>query len=111
MYAVGFREAVLKYYDNNHTYKDTCRNFHISPVTLRDWLKRREAGSLEANYRGTQPKLDRAALKRYVDGHPDAYQHEMAEALGCSQSCICYNLKKIGYTCKKKTSAMPNRTR
>ena len=103
MYSTGFREAVLKYYDGGHKYKETCEAFGISQATLFEWLKlREETGSLKSRHHGTKPKIDRATLKKYVDEHPDAFQREIAEEFGCSRTCICQNLKKIGYTLKKR---------
>ena len=111
MYAVGYREAVLDFYYNNHTYRETSEAFDISQATLAGWIKKqRETGSLNPCYRGSEPKIDREALRQYMDEHPDAYQYEVAEVFGCSQSCICHNLQKIGYTLKKKTTVTQNRT-
>ena len=111
MYSVGYREAVLDYYDNGHTYRETCSEFQINSATLSSWIKRKkEIGSPKANYRGTEPKIDREKLKKYVDKHPDAYQREIAEVFNCSQSTIGYNLKKLGYTFKKKPSDIKSKT-
>lgn len=110
MYSVGYRQAVLDFYNNGHTYRETCCEFQINSATLSSWIKRKEEiGSPEANYHGRKPKIDREELKKYVDEHPDAYQYEVAEEFGCSQSTIGYNLKKIGYTCKKKPFDIKNK--
>lgn len=112
MYSADFREAVVNYHRKGNSYRNTCSTFGISQTTLSKWLKKSDAGTLaDSGYHGTRPKIDRDALKTYVDRHPDAYQRELAEEFGCSQPCICYNLAKIGYTFKKKTAGMPNRTR
>ena len=67
MYSVGYREAVLDYYDNGHTYRETCSEFQINSATLSSWIKRKkEFGSPKANYCGTEPKIDREKLKKYV---------------------------------------------
>ena len=102
MYDIGFRKAVLQYRKNSHTYIETCCEFGITQQTLRNWIKRdNETGSPYSKYRGTEPRaLDRDELKTYVDGHPDAYQHEIAAAMGCSRQCVGYNLRKMGYTLK-----------
>ena len=111
MYETGFREAVIKFYNNGHTYRDTCKEFNISQATLRSWIKlQAETGSLKSRYHGTSPTIDRAEVKEFVDIHPDAYQREIAEHCGCSQSCISRILKALGYTFKKKTSGTQNKT-
>ena len=103
MYSIGYQEAVLKYYHSGHSYRETCDTFDICMQTLSNWLKKEKTGSLAGNYHGTKPKIDRDALKAYIDEHPDAYQRELAEEFGFSQPCICYNLQKIGYSLKKRT--------
>ena len=105
VYSVGYREAVLDYLDNGHTYREACKEFKINCATLCNWVKRkRELDSLEANYQGRKSIINLEELKKYVDANPDAYQYEIAEEFHCAQSTICYNLNKLGYTFKKKPS-------
>jgi len=40
------------------------------------------------------PKIDLEKLKTYLAEHPDAYQKEMAQEFGCSESGIRYVLKQ-----------------
>ena len=67
MYSVGYREAVLEYLDNGHTYREACKEFKINCATLCNWVKRkRELDSLEANYQGRKSIIDLEELKKYV---------------------------------------------
>ena len=109
MHSLEFRKAALKYYHKAHSYMKTCEAFEISQSTLHEWIKREGTGCLESRCHGTSPKIDREKLREYVDEHPDAYQREIAEVFGCSQPTICYNLKVLGYTLKKRPAGMPNR--
>ena len=56
-------------------------------------------------------KIDPEKLKAYVAEHPDAYQSEMAEALGCSESGIRDALRRYKITRKKRQSATRSRIR
>ena len=54
-------------------------------------------------------KIDPEKLKAYVAEHPDAYQSEMAEAFGCSESGIRDALRRHKITRKKRLSATRSR--
>lgn len=49
-------------------------------------------------------KLNSQKLAEYVQQHPDAYLHEIAEHFHCSKSAIFYALKKSVSRVKKKTT-------
>ena len=67
VYSVGYREAVLEYLDNGHTYREACKEFKINCATLCNWVKRkRELDSLEANYHGRKYIINLEELKKYV---------------------------------------------
>ena len=55
-------------------------------------------------------KIDPEKLKAYVAEHPDAYQTEMAEAFGCSESGIRDALRRHKITRKKRQPAIRGRT-
>ena len=54
-------------------------------------------------------KIDMAALARDVEEQPDAYQHERAARLGCSQRGISDALKRLRISRKKNFSASESR--
>ena len=56
-------------------------------------------------------KIDPEKLKAYVEEHPDAYQSEMAEAFGCSESGIRDALRRNKITREKRQSAIRSRIR
>ena len=63
----------------------------------------KETGDLgnKALHRGFRT-IDPEMLKAYVAEHPDAYQSEMAEAFGCSESGIRDALRRYKITRKKR---------
>ena len=110
MYSEKFRKEILRYYHNGHTYRDTCTNFGISQDTLARWVRDEKSGiTVKPERRGRKQRIDRNRLREYVDAHPDAYQREIAEELGCSQPTVCYALKSLGYTLKKRPVLTKNR--
>ena len=64
-----------------------------------------EKDELHRNFRKINPKK----LKAYVAEHPDAYQSEMAEAFGCSESGIRDALRRYKITRKKRRPATKSR--
>jgi len=56
----------------------------VGRVTVTRWKKRYKEDRLEAVYakRRKTRVIDEEALKKYVEERPDAYLHEIAEALG-----------------------------
>ena len=114
-YSNDLRERVLAYKDDNHTQAQTCAVFGISRATLNAWLRlRRETGSAELRARPTtrrSRKIDDERLKAYLDQHPDAYLHEIAEVFGVSPAAILYACRRAGITRKKRRRATSNATR
>ena len=58
----------------------------------------------------TAQEIDPEKLKAYVAEHPDAYQSEMAEVFGCSESGIQDALRRHKITRKKRGPATKSRT-
>ncbi|SUO94071.1 Transposase [Suttonella ornithocola] len=47
-------------------------------------------------------KIDDEALLKDIEQYPDDYQWESARRFNCSQSAICYALKRLKITHKKR---------
>lgn len=79
---------------------------------LQRWEKQlKETGNLEKkDLHRSFRKIDPEKLKAYVAAHPDAYQSEMAEAFGCSESGIRDALRRHKITRKKRRSTIRSRT-
>ena len=112
-YSKGYRERTIEYRQTGHTLEETHQTFKVSRSTIQKWEKQlKETGDLGKKelHRGFR-KIDPEKLKAYVTEHPDAYQSEMAEAFGCSESGIRDALRRYKITRKKRQSATKNRIR
>ena len=69
----------------------------------------RNGGSWKKELHRSFRKIDPEKLKAYVAEHPDAYQSEMAEAFGCSESGIRNALGAYKITRKKRRLATRSR--
>ena len=98
-YSIDFRRKVLEIKDRDRlSFEETASRFGISKSSVFRWTKR-----LEPCQTRNKPatKIDMELLVRDVETHPDAYQHERAERLGCSQCGICEALKRLAISRKK----------
>ncbi len=112
-YSRRYRERTIEYRQAGHTLEETHQTFKVAQSTIQKWEKQlKETGSLEKkelhrSYRKIAPEK----LRAYVAEHPDAYQREMAEVFGCSESGIRDALERHKITRKKRQPATRNRTR
>lgn len=107
-YPTKYRERTIEYRQAGHTLEETHQIFKVSRSTIQKWEKQlKETGNLEKKelHRGYR-KIDPEKLKLYVEEHPDAYQSEMAEAFGCSESGIRDALRRLKIT-RKKDNQVP----
>ena len=112
-YTKDYRKRTIEYRQAGHTLEETHETFKVSRSTIERWEKQwKEEGSLENKplHRSFR-KIDPEKLKSYVDEHPDAYQSEMAQEFGCSQSGISYVLQRYKITRKKRQRDTGNRIR
>ena len=110
-YSKDYRERTIEYRQAGHSLEATHEVFKVSRSTIQKWEKQlKETGDLGKKelHRGFR-KIDPEKLKAYVGEHPDAYQSEMAEAFGCSESGIRDALKRHKITRKKRQQAIKSR--
>jgi len=110
-YSKRYRERTIEYRQAGHTLEETHRTFKVARSTIQEWEKQlKETGDLEKKelHRSFR-KIDPEKLKAYVAEHPDAYQSEMAEAFGCSESGIRDALRRNKLTRKKRRLATKSR--
>ena len=105
-YDKKFRESVIKYLNDGHTQKETAATFGISTATIWKWKTQlKETGTLVPKKRkATWRKIDPDKLRKYIEEHPDAYQHEIATAFGVRLYAIQKALKRLCITRKKNHS-------
>ena len=89
-YSKDYRERTIEYRQAGHSLEATHQVFKVSRSTIQKWEKQlKETGDLgKKELHRSFRKIDPEKLKAYVAEHPDAYQSEMAEAFGCSESGI-----------------------
>ncbi len=112
-YSRKYRERTIEYRQAGHTLEETHQTFKVAQSTIQKWEKQlKETGSLEKKelHRSFR-KIDPEKLRAYVAEHPDAYQSEMAEAFGCSESGIRDALRRNKITRKKRRPSTKSRTR
>ena len=112
-YSRKYRERTIEYRQAGHSLEETHQIFKVSRSTIQKWEKQlKETGSLEKKelHRSFR-KIDPEKLKEYVAEHPDAYQSEMAEEFGCSESGIRDALRRHKITRKKRARATRSRIR
>ena len=108
-YSLDFRKRVFEIKTrDNLSFKETSNRFGISIRTLFRWQNRITP---KLNRDKPATKIDMARLADDIKTHPDAYQHERAERLGVSTSCVYYALKRLGISNKKKPSPPKSRRR
>ena len=102
-YDIKFRKRVIEYIREGHTAKETAATFKVSTFTIWKWKSQlNESGTLAPKKRKeTWRKIDPDKLRKYVEEHPDAYQHEIAAAFGVRLYAIQKALKRLGITRKK----------
>ncbi len=102
-YPVKYRERVVEYRHEGHTYAETKETFKVAISTICKWEKQlKETGNLGNKPLNRKPKkINPERLKGYVAANPTAYQYEVAKEFGCSKSAIQKAYKRLGITRKK----------
>ena len=83
--------------------REAARLFKLSPDTIYQWLKRGDDLSPRPA-QTRQRKLDKAALARHVETHPDALLRERAAPFGVTTGAIWTALRKMKIV--KKSTAL-----
>lgn len=103
-YDIKFKQRVLEYREEGHTFKETCKTFKIAETTLIRWMEKEKEGRLEeVKIRDRKPKkICPDKLVEYIKINPDAYLIEIAENFKCSTTAVLKALKKLNITRKKR---------
>ena len=100
-YSIDFRRKVLETKDQESlSFETVAVRFNVSKSSVTRWAK-----CLEPCRNRNKPatKINMELLGQDVKLHPDAYQHERAERLGCSQRGISDALKRLKVSRKKNS--------
>jgi transposase len=114
-YSQDLRDRVLAAYDRGVQTKQIAETFDVSSSWARRVKQRRREHGETAPRKMGGPgpvKVDRARLAELVAEQPDATLAELRDRLGvgCSESAVCTNLKKMGLSLKKRRSMPPSRS-
>lgn len=113
-YSQDLRDRVLTAYDRGMKTKQIADTFNVSPSWARRVKQhRQEHGRTTPLPRGgvRVVKIDMDRLAQLVHEQADATLLELRDRLGadCTESAICYALKRMGLTFKKRRSMQQNR--
>ena len=110
-YSADLRNKALNYYEQCKNISQTAATFNLSRTTLYLWIRlKKQTGSLKHQVTGLNAvKLDRQKLAQYVGQHQDAYLHEIAKHFDCTAATVCYALKQLGMTRKKRPPLTKNK--
>ena len=111
-YPTILRQKALDYYAECDNCSQVAKAFGITRKTLYKWLTLQNTmGSLKHQYKGgNHTKVDKNELLTYIQKHPDVFQYEVAQHLGCSASAVRYQYKILGITRKKRRQRIKNKT-
>jgi transposase len=113
-YSYDLRIRVVTAVEQGMGVKEASRTFGLHRDTIVAWLARRDAtGDVQAKggyQRGHSPKItDSEQFQAFVQAHGEATLEELAEAWGgVKRMTIWRQLRKLGYTHKKRPFAIPN---
>ena len=108
-YSLDLRKKVIDYVENGGSITKAAAIFNIGRATIYRWLSSEKLEATKVKHR--QRKLDWKALSKDVQENPDARLRDRAEKFGVRPSAICYALKKMEITRKKKELRYRERNR
>jgi len=109
-YSLDMRQRALELVKEGKSKTEISRMFGVSRTSVLRWEKRASRGELAAIYpkeRGGW-RVDDEKLKAYVAKHPDAYQAEIADAIGAKENTVCRALKRLKISRKKRLHSTGN---
>ena len=98
-YSLDLRKKVVSFVSDGGSKSEAVRLFKISRDTLYRWLNAEDLKPKKHSLR--HRKLDKKALQKHVEEHPDMFLHERAEAFGVHTSSISRALKTLGIVKKR----------
>jgi excisionase family DNA binding protein len=100
-YSFDLRERVVEFVRSGGSKAEAARRFGIHRDTVYDWLSRKNLAPTPSGPR--HRKIDKRALARHVQEHPDALLRERAALFKVSVPALSIALRKLGI--RKKKSA------
>jgi transposase len=112
-YSDDLREKALKYYESSgKSQAEVSSIFGVSHRTFAQWVKLCKTGDFRRRpqpKRRAPTKIESAALRTYIDRHPDAYLREIAVVFKVSDVGILKACRRLGITRKKNAAVLRTR--
>jgi excisionase family DNA binding protein len=99
-YSLDLRKRVVDYVEKGGSATQAAALFKVGRATIYRWLGREELPATKVKRR--QRKLDWKALEKDTRENPDDRLIDRAKKFGVKPSAICYALKEMKITRKKK---------
>ncbi len=111
-YSLDMRQRALDLLEEGKSKTEISRMLGASRTSILRWEKRALRGELAAIYPKKRGgfRVDDEKLKAYVAKNPDAYQAEIAEAIGAKENTVCRALKRLKISRKKRHRSTENGT-
>ena len=109
-YSLDMRKRALELLGENNTKETVSKMLGVSRTTLLRWEQRSAKGELAASYPKKRGgfRVNDQKLKEYVAKNPDAYQAEIADAIGAKENTVCRALKRLNISRKKRHRSIGN---
>lgn len=98
-YPLSFRLKVIERIKSGLGKREAARLFKISPNTVHTWLSADDLRPRNNAFR--QRKIDKEALRKHVQDHPDLYLRERAAHFGVSINGMSKAMRRLGFVKKK----------
>jgi transposase len=99
-YSLDFRTRVVEWVENGGSVSKAAKIYKVGRATIYRWLNREDLKPTKVTRR--KRKLDWKALSQDVEKNPGLKLAERAKKFGVRPSAICYALKQMKITRKKK---------
>ena len=102
-YSPDLRARVLAFVKKGGKKTEAVELFGIHCQTIHGWVRQAKRGQIHAAKPGPKQGriVQKAALQRAIDAHPDAILKELARDFGVHQTTIFYACRKWKITRKK----------
>lgn len=107
-YSLDLRKRVVEWVEEGGSVSKASKIYKVGRATIYRWMSRADLKPTKIERRNR--KLDWEALRKDVEENPDTKLTELAQKFGVRPSAICYALKKLKITRKKKNYAIEKET-
>lgn len=109
-YSLDMRQRALDLLEEGKSKTEISKMLGASRTSILRWSKRASTGELAAIYPKARGgfRVDDEKLKAYVKENPDAYQSEIAEAIGAKENTVCKALHRLKISRKKRLRSTEN---